>query len=233
MLPTERVARKGFQTCMASLQFNLFDMTTNSVLAEDSYSRFRQSLAESNCEKCGLCDNRENIVVDRGNHDSSIMVIGEGPGSNEDLQGSAFVGKAGQLLDKIMVAVDLNTNEDMLITNIVKCRPPGNRAPIGAEVEACKPYLDKQIELVNPRVIVLLGATSLKHMDRSKKDFDMAEEAGTFFTLDSYPGIQFMVLYHPAALLYNARLKPSMWRHVKKLKHYLDSLGGRELEMSA
>ncbi|MDP7423495.1 MAG: uracil-DNA glycosylase [bacterium] len=218
---------------MASLQFDLFDTTTNSVLSTNTYAEFKQSLILSNCDKCGLCDNRTNVVVDRGNHESDIMVIGEGPGGNEDLQGAAFVGKAGQLLDKIMTAVNIDTNKDMLITNIVKCRPPGNRAPLGGEVDSCKPYLDKQIEMIKPKVILLLGATSLKHMDRSKKNFAMAEEAGSFFTLDSYPGVQFMVLYHPAALLYNARLKPSMWRHVRRLKTYLDSINDRELEMSA
>ncbi len=216
---------------MASLQFDLFDTITNTVLSSNSYEEFKMQLVDSNCEKCGLCDKRINIVVDRGNPRTKIMVIGEGPGGNEDEQGKAFVGKAGQLLDKIMSAVDMDTNEDMLITNVVKCRPPGNRPPLGGEVQACKPYLDKQIELIKPEVILLLGATSLKHMDPSKKDFAMADEAGTFFTLDEYPDVQFMVLYHPAALLYNARLKPTMWRHVKRLKAYLE--GTVEMALSA
>lgn len=150
------------------------------------------------------------------------MVIGEGPGENEDLQGKAFVGRAGKLFDKIMAAIGLDTNHDMLICNVVKCRPPENRAPRQEEAAACMPFLRKQIDLVKPKVIILLGATALKYLDPKKKNFSMEEETGKFFQLEEFPGIQFMVLYHPAALLYNAKLKPAMWEHVKKLKEFLE-----------
>lgn len=203
------------------MQFDLFDAKTNGILGTRTYEEFRDALAKSNCSKCSLCQARTNIVVDRGNPDTKIMVIGEGPGEKEDLQGKAFVGKAGQLMDKIMASIGLDTNKDMLIVNVVKCRPPENRAPRQEEAAACKPYLQRQIELIKPRVIVLLGATALKHMDPSRKDFAMAKEAGKFIELEHYPGISFMVLYHPAALLYDASLKPAMWEHVKKLKEFL------------
>ena len=102
---------------------------------------------------------------------------------------------------------------------------PDNRNPRTEEAAECLPYLRRQIELVKPRVVLLLGATALKHIDKSKTAFQMGEEAGKFFTLPDYPGIQFMVLYHPAALLYNAKLKPAMWEHVKKLRRYLEQNG--------
>jgi uracil-DNA glycosylase family 4 len=207
------------------MQFDLFDSSSNTILEADTYEDFKIRLVESGCDKCALKESRTQIVVDRGNPEASIMVIGEGPGENEDKQGQAFVGRAGQLFDQIMSAVGIDTNRDMLIANIVKCRPPENRSPRSDEAAQCIPYLKRQIELVKPRIIVLLGATALKHMDKSKTNFQMSEEAGKFFTLTDYPLIQFMVFYHPAALLYNAKLKPAMWKHAKTLRRYLDKQG--------
>ena len=207
------------------MQLDLFDAKRNEIVAASSYAELRRRLAESGCRRCTLAEARTHIVVDRGNPAAPIAVIGEGPGEQEDLKGQAFVGKAGQLLDKIMAAVGLDTNRHMLILNVVKCRPPENRTPRQDEVEACLPFLQRQIALVKPKVGLLLGATSLKHIDPSKKDFSMANEAGKFFTLGDYPGVQFMVLYHPAALLYNARLKPDMWAHVQALRDHLKANG--------
>lgn len=207
------------------MQFDLFDAGSNTILGAPSYAEFKEKLKASECDKCALASGRTRIVVDRGNPGAHIMVIGEGPGENEDKQGLAFVGRAGQLFDKIMSSVGFDTNEDMLIANVVKCRPPDNRNPRTEEAAECIPYLQRQIELVQPRVILLLGATALKHMDKTKTTFQMSDEAGKFFTLADYPGIQFMVLYHPAALLYNAKLKPAMWSHVKHLRRYLEQNG--------
>ena len=184
----------------------------------ETYAAFKKTLYESGCEKCALHEGRTQIVVDRGNPEAKIMVIGEGPGEKEDLQGQAFVGRAGKMFDEIMKGVGLDTNKDMFIANVVKCRPPGNRAPRDEEAQACFPYLKRQIELVAPKVIILLGATALKRMDPAKKNFAMDEEAGRFFELADYPGILFMALYHPAALLYNSKLKPAMWEHAKILR---------------
>lgn len=207
------------------MQFDLFDAGGNTILGSPSYGEFAERLRGSACDKCTLHEGRTQIVVDRGNPEAHIMTIGEGPGENEDKTGRAFVGRAGQLFDKIMSAVGIETDRDMLIANVVKCRPPDNRNPRSEEAAECMPYLQRQIELVKPRVILLLGATALKHMDKSKTSFQMSDEAGKFFSLDDYPGIQFMVLYHPAALLYNAKLKPAMWEHVKHLRRYLESQG--------
>ena len=207
------------------MQFDLFDAGSNTILGAETYAELKEKLRESGCDKCALHAGRTHIVVDRGNPSAYIMTIGEGPGENEDKQGLAFVGRAGQLFDKIMSAVGFDTNRDMLIANVVKCRPPENRSPRAEEAAECFPYLERQIALVQPKVILLLGATALKHMDKSKTNFQMSDEAGKFFTLGNYPGIQFMVLYHPAALLYNAKLKPAMWEHAKSLRRYLEQRG--------
>ncbi len=203
-------------------QFDLFDNTQNDIFGAKEYPLFKDYLKNSNCKRCVLHEGKRNIVIDRGNHSSKLMIIGEAPGKNEDIEGKAFVGKAGKLLDEIMKAISLNTEEDLLIANVVKCRPPENRSPLREEVSACLPYLHKQIELIQPRVIVLLGAVALKHMIPEKKDFSMAEEAGTFFSSEDYPGVQFLVLYHPAYLLYDPRKKQDMWEHVKQLKVFLE-----------
>lgn len=207
------------------MQFDLFDHTQNHIFGASTYDEFKDRLAGSGCTRCELSESRTRIVVDRGTPETGILAIGEGPGAEEDRQGRAFVGRAGQLFDKIMASVGIDTDRDMLIANVVKCRPPENRTPNQREAEACLPYLKKQIGSARPSICLLLGATSLKHLDPEKKEFAMAEEAGKFFTLAPYPDLRFMVLYHPAALLYNARLKPAMWEHVKALKSELDAMG--------
>lgn len=205
------------------MQFDLFDRSENDLWAAPTYGEFRDRLARSGCEKCGLAETRTQIVVDRGVPGTGILAIGEGPGAEEDRQGLAFVGRAGRLFDRIMAAIGIATNRDMLIANIVKCRPPENRAPTAREAETCLPYLEKQIALARPEIILLLGATSLRHLDPSRGTFSMAEEAGRFLSLPRFPDVRFMVLYHPAALLYNARLKPAMWDHVRALRKEIDA----------
>ncbi|MBI1871169.1 MAG: uracil-DNA glycosylase [Chlamydiae bacterium] len=203
------------------MQFDLFNQAENDVFSSPSYEAFRKKFLEVGCTQCDLHKGRTNIVIDRGNPKSEILIIGEGPGEQEDLQGKAFVGRAGKLLDKIMMSINLDTNQDTLIINVVKCRPPNNRAPTEVEAKTCRPYLEQQIELVKPKIIILLGATALKHIIPEKKNFSMEQEAGNFFTHLNYPGIQFMVLYHPAYLLYDPRKKEPMWQHVKKLRDFL------------
>lgn len=209
--------------------FDLFDQAANHILGTATYAEFKARLLASSCQRCPLGRTRKNIVVDRGNPASSILVIGEGPGREEDAQGKAFVGRSGQLLDRILASIGLDSNRDVLIANVVKCRATTeegeNRPPLPAEAETCMPYLKHQIELMRPKVILLLGATSLRHMDSSRKDFAMGKEAGKFFRLADYPGTELMVLYHPAALLRTPSLKADTWRHVKALKARLEELG--------
>ena len=206
------------------MQFDLFDGTQNKILEAKSYGEFKAALAASECTRCPLSEHRTHIVVDRGNPSAKVLMIGEAPGENEDLQAKAFVGRAGRLLDKLMKEIGFDTNQESLIINIAKCRPPENRAPKPEEVAACFPFLKKQLDLVKPKIVLLLGATALKHMIRDKKDFSMEEEAGKFFAHADYPGIQFMVLYHPAFILRDPRKTPVMVEHIKRFKDYWTKL---------
>ncbi len=126
------------------------------------------------------------------------------------------------MLDRMMASINLKTDRDLLITNVVKCLPPEDRSPTDSEVKTCLPYLQKQIELMEPEIILLLGAVALKHMLPERKEFKMNEEAGKLFTIDSYPGIRFMVLFHPAYLLRDPRKKKPTWEHLKVLRDYLN-----------
>ena len=204
-------------------QLDLFQSTQNKILSTASYAQFKQALAGSDCPLCPLFLGRTHIVVDRGNPNAKVLMIGEGPGENEDLQAKAFVGRAGQLLDELMREIGFDTNQDSLIVNVVKCRPPENRAPKQEEVNACNPFLKKQIALVKPQIILLLGAVALKHVIEDKKEFSMEREAGTFFDHPDFSGIKFMVLYHPAFILRDPRKKPVMIEHLKRFKVYWDS----------
>jgi DNA polymerase len=205
-----------------NMQFDLFDQTGNDILDARDYAAFKARLAASNCDRCSLSQSRTHIVVDRGTSRAGILFIGEAPGENEDRQGRAFVGRAGKLLDELLKDVGILTEEHTLIANIVKCRPPDNRPPRQEEAEACLPFLRKQIALMKPRILVLLGATALKYFIREKSPFSMEREAGQIFQSSDYPGIDFMVLYHPAYLLYDPRKTDTMRRHIQTLAAYLE-----------
>lgn len=205
-------------------QLDLFNQTQNQILDAKTYAQFKEELVRSNCVKCPLSEFRRHIVVDRGNPDAKVLMIGEAPGENEDLQGKAFVGRAGQLLDALLAELGFDTNRDSLIINVVKCRPSGNRAPKQEEVNTCFPFLQKQISLVKPRIVLLLGATALKHVIKEKSGNAMAGEVGNFFEHAEFPGIKFMVLYHPAFILRDPRKKPVMSAHLKKFKDYWDTI---------
>jgi len=187
-----------------------------SALEAKSYKVFKEALAASGCTCCGLSKGRTRIVVDRGNPEAKVLFVGEAPGQKEDLEGKAFVGRSGRLLDEMLLALSFDTNRDALIANIVKCRPPANRAPRPEEAATCLPFLRKQIELVGPRWIVLLGATALRRLIPEKKIFSMKGEAGNFFDHPLYPDASLYVLYHPAYILRDGRKKPLMEQHLKK-----------------
>jgi DNA polymerase len=203
------------------MQSDLFDTEYNAILAAESYGDFYQKLQAYDCRRCTLCHSRNRIVIDRGDPRARIMAISERPGDNEDLSGKAFVGRAGELLDKMFEAIDMDSNENLLIANVTKCKPETDRAPSRAEVEACMPFLEKQIELVKPRVVVLLGAVALKWFDPSRSDVKMEEEAGKFFELARHPGIQFVVMYNPAFLLRDPSKKRITWEHLKSLRRFI------------
>ncbi len=204
------------------MQLDLFDSQQNKILGAKTYTDFKTELIKSNCVKCTLCESRTNIVVDRGNPSAKVMIVGEAPGQNEDLQGKAFVGRAGQLLDQLMKDIGFDTNRDSLIVNVVKCRPPENRAPLPKEAETCFQFLTKQIELVRPKFMLLLGATALKHLLPEKKNFSMESQVGNFFKDPKYPGVDLMTLYHPAFILRDPRKKPLMVEHLRRFKDHWD-----------
>jgi uracil-DNA glycosylase len=152
----------------------------------------------SECHRCELGKTRTHAVVSRGNPNADILIIGEGPGENEDLQGKPFVGKSGQLLDKILESVHLS-EADIFVCNIVKCRPPGNRKPSKDEMNACRPYLMEQIRLVNPKIIILTGASSIEGLFQ-EKSVGITKIRGQW---REWNGIDCMPIFHPSYLLRN------------------------------
>ncbi len=165
-----------------------------------------------NCQKCDLYKTRKNPIFGEGNYRAPIFIIGEAPGREEDLVGRPFIGKSGQLLDKILEACNFNRTDHVFISNIVRCRPPENRVPTIREAELCMPYLMEQIELVNPKILVLLGATALKYM--AGADHRITKERGTWLEIN---GRLAMPVYHPAALLRDPSLKRDTWDDFKKI----------------
>ncbi len=214
------------------VEFDLFDVGYNDVLAAPDYAQLSQRLTAYNCQRCPRGRARSHIVIDRGNPHANILVVSERPGDHEDSIGRAFVGRSGELLDRIMASIGLDTNRDLLIVNVVKCKAEVDRAPTAQEVEACFPYLRRQIELMRPKVILLLGAVALKYLVKGRGDeFSMEEEAGHLFSAPDQPDLHFMVLYHPAFLLRDPRKKAVMWEHMKRLRAFLVERGwmpGRE-----
>ena len=157
-----------------------------------------------NCKKCGLCETRNNVVFGMGNPNAKVLFIGEGPGENEDLQGKPFVGRGGMLLDKMLSVVDLSREKNIYIANMVKCRPPKNRDPEETEVAACRPWLEEQIRIIDPKIIVCLGRVSaIRFID---PNFKVTKEHGQFIEKD---GRLVMGTFHPAAILRNPNQKPA------------------------
>ena len=189
----------------------------SAALAADGYAEFRERMRESGCTRCALAEHRTHIVVDRGNPDAKILAIGEAPGAREDKTGVAFCGRAGKMLDELFAAEGLSTDEHLLIVNVVKCRPPLNRAPQRDEAARCRPFLERQLALSPARVVALMGTTALRHIAPDRAKGRLAEHVGRFFQLDEWPGREFVALYHPAAILYNRSLEPVAREHVRAL----------------
>ena len=169
------------------------------------------------CKKCGLCEGRTNVVFGTGNPDADVMFIGEGPGQQEDLTGQPFVGRAGQLLDLMLDAVDLSRERNIYIANIVKCRPPQNRDPLPEEQEQCIGWLREQVAIIKPRIIVCLGRIAANRIIHS--DFKITREHGQVFEKN---GMLMMATLHPAALLRDPRRKPDAFEDYLKLREILD-----------
>lgn len=177
---------------------------------EEMYNKIKD------CQKCPLGATRNKLVFGSGNPNADVMVIGEGPGAEEDLSGEPFVGRAGKLLTDILKAINFN-REDVYIANIVKCRPPGNRNPNKEEAETCIPYLEKQIELIKPKYILCLGLVAANYV--LKENNTLTKYRGNVYSVFNAKA---MVTYHPAALLRNPNWKNGCWQDVQQFRKLYD-----------
>ena len=194
-------------------------ISKNKKFKEEKYSLDLQTFYNqiNKCLKCSLANSRTNFVFGVGDKNASLMLVGEAPGENEDLQGEPFVGRAGKLLDKILLAIDRTRDRDVYICNVLKCRPPNNRDPLVEEVNECEPYLIHQINLIKPKLIVALGriaGKTLLNVDNSLKSMRGQ--------LHNYNGTPLIVTYHPAALLRNPNWKPEAWKDFKWIRSIID-----------
>jgi uracil-DNA glycosylase family 4 len=177
------------------------------------------------CQRCELWRTRTNPVVGEGSLSARLMFIGEAPGYSEDQQGRPFVGKAGKVLDELLASIGLHRSE-VYIANVLKCRPPGNRDPLPAEIEACTPYLDAQLEFIQPEVIATLGNFSVAYIFekfglQAKKD-KISKIHGKVFTVSSIAGVTTIVpLYHPAVATYNPGMKQTLLEDIQLLRELL------------
>lgn len=167
------------------------------------------------CEKCGLCRTRSNVVFGVGRKDTDIVFVGEGPGEQEDRMGEPFVGAAGHLLDDMLSIIDLN-RKNIYICNVVKCRPPQNRDPSDEEQIACAAFLENQLHLLQPKIIICLGRVAAKRLIRP--DFRITSEHGKWFCHD---GIWKMAMYHPSALLRDLSKRPETFDDLLEIRRKL------------
>lgn len=170
------------------------------------------------CTACPLSATRTNLVFGTGNPNAELMFVGEAPGEQEDLTGTPFVGRAGQLLDRFLFAVDIDRSS-VYIANILKCRPPKNRDPLPAEEDACIGYLREQVRLIRPKIIVCLGRIAAMRLIRP--DYKITREHGTWVERGNF---LMTAVYHPAALLRDPRKNEDMLRDMKSIKQKLDEL---------
>ncbi len=184
----------------------------------DNWTDLEQSCLQ--CKRCQLCAGRNNVVFGVGNKNADIMLIGEGPGEQEDLQGEPFVGPAGKLLDDMLSIIDLDRSK-VYIANIVKCRPPRNRDPFDEEQAACFGYLQQQIALVNPKIIVCLGRIAAKKI--IDPDFRITREHGTWYYQNN---IYMTAIYHPSALLRDISKRPETFEDLLEIRDQYHKLNG-------
>ena len=182
---------------------------------DPSLEAIREDIGD--CRRCKLHEHRKTIVFGEGNPHAKLVFVGEGPGADEDASGRPFVGRAGQLLDKIIVAIGLK-REDVYIANIVKCRPPGNRTPERDEVDTCEPFLLRQLAFIRPEVIVALGSPAFQCLLRTREPITRARGEWR-----EWNGIKVMPTFHPAFLLRSPEKKREVWDDMKKVRDYLNT----------
>ena len=197
-------------------------------LAETSKKEAMQRTSDEalNCRRCGLCDGRRNPVMGEGNPDAKVVFVGEAPGRREDETGRPFMGAAGQLLERLLTSVGLR-REDVYIANIVKCRPPNNRPPTPREIEACSQHLERQLEIIGPRVIAPMGNTAIGWMTNrfGLKSVRISVMHGHEIEAEAPWGrVVLFPLYHPAAALYTKELEKIMEKDFAALGRLLDGI---------
>ncbi len=197
------------------------------AIAQMDWPELKQSIAE--CRVCPLCTERKNAVSGLGDENADWLFIGEGPGAEEDARGEPFVGQAGKLLDAMLAAIDLQRGDDVYIANAVKCRPPANRTPDTAEMAACWPYLKRQIELLKPRVIVLLGKAAV-HAVLGDEGSLSRLRGGALFYRDEAFNVPVVVTYHPAYLLRTLPDKAKTWEDLCRARALMRQIGNRPEE---
>lgn len=203
-----------------------FDLFGNIVRVKEEWE-FSENLQELNtkicdCQKCVLGSSRTKFVFGVGNPKADIVLIGEAPGADEDAQGEPFVGRAGQLLNKILDVSGFK-REEVFICNILKCRPPGNRNPLPEEIEQCRPYLERQLKLINPKLILLLGRVAAESLLKTKEPLNKLRGK-----IHDYKGYKVMITFHPAALLRNSNWKRPTWEDMKQFKALYEELSNKK-----
>jgi len=189
---------------------------TAPLVLPDTYDALKDMALE--CTQCGLCRSRTQVVFSDGPPNARVMVVGEAPGANEDETGVPFVGAAGKYLDLLLATVGLSRKDSVYIANVLKCRPPGNRNPLPEEIEACAPYLRKQIDLVRPEVLLAVGSFSGKLLTGDQKSA-LGKLRGR---VHSYHGVPLVVTYHPAALLRNSNWTRAFWSDLQLLRQVME-----------
>ncbi len=174
------------------------------------------------CTRCGLCETRHNVVFGVGNREADVLFVGEGPGEQEDLQGIPFVGPAGKLLDDMLMIIDLDRNTNCYIANIVKCRPPRNRDPLETEQEACIGYLNDQISLIRPKILVCLGRIAAKKL--IDPDYRITRQHGQWVRKGD---LWMTAIYHPSALLRDVSKRPETFDDLLSIREKIREVGAQ------
>jgi len=213
--PQSSIAPSQKKAPAVSLFGNLVKPPEKLTASTETFDQIHDEIGD--CTRCPLHTGRTTIVHTEGNRNARLMFVGEAPGADEDIQSRPFVGRAGQLLTKIIEAIGFK-REEVLIGNVNRCRPPGNRAPMPDEAAMCKPFLLREIAVAQPEVIVVLGNTAMKNLLDTREGITRLR--GIF---QDYKGIKVMPTFHPAYLLRDPSKKRETWEDLKKVRDYLDS----------
>lgn len=223
-VPSLGFLRSGESSLSGTEQFPLSREPISAGIPGDLAALERKS---QSCRACSLCETRTNVVFGEGSGKSGLMFVGEGPGADEDRTGRPFVGRAGELLTKMIQAMGLS-REEVYIANTVKCRPPGNRVPSPEERAACFPFLEAQIRLLNPRYMILLGQTAAQVV--LKQTEGITRIRGKSFEIGEFPRIRIMPTYHPAYLLRNPSAKKEVWADLQTVMGWMGRSFGQRTE---